>query len=152
MLRRLLIAALPLMMLVGPATAADKSKDKEKAPKEAGQYVDLQPVALPIVVNGQLLNYVFVNVRINLTAAADAAKLRAHEPFFRDALVRAGHRTPFVVPTDYQKVDEAKLTASLTRDAAVITGPGMIHSVVVTSQAPQRRVASPRPPAPAAHS
>jgi hypothetical protein len=151
MLRRSLIAALPLMVLAGAAKAAEKGKDKDKdkAPKEAGQYVDIQTVALPIVVDGQLLNYVFVNVRINLTAAADAANLRAREPFFRDALVRAGHRTPFVLASDYQKVDEAKLTAALTRDAIAIAGPGMIHSVVVSSQAPQRRVATPRPAPPA---
>ncbi len=41
------------------------------------------------------MNYVFVIVRINLTTTANAAQLREKEPFFRDALVRAGHRTPF---------------------------------------------------------
>ena len=51
---------------------------------------------MPIVVDGQLVNYVFVYVRLNLTSGANATRLREKEPFFRDALVRAGHRTPFV--------------------------------------------------------
>jgi hypothetical protein len=59
------------------------------------------------------------------------------------ALVRAGHRTPFTVPTDLGAVDVPKLTATLTRDATAITGPGQIRSVVVTSQAPRRRARVP---------
>ena len=45
---------------------------------------------MPIVVDGQLVNYVFVYVRINLKSGADVTKMREKEPFFRDALVRDG--------------------------------------------------------------
>jgi flagellar basal body-associated protein FliL len=138
MLRRAFIAA-AIALAAGPALAAEKGKEKG----DVGQYVDLQPVGLPIVAKGQLVNYVFVYVRLNLTSSANAAKLREREPYFRDALVRAAHRTPFTLPTDYSKIDEAKLTATLFRDAQAITGPGQIRSVVVTSQAPRRRVAAP---------
>jgi hypothetical protein len=136
--KRLLSLALSLLLLSGAAQATEK-------PKEVGQYVDLQPVALPIVVNQVLVNYVFVYVRINLKSGADVIKLRDKEPMFRDALVRAGHRTPFVVPGDWQRIDEAKLDAALAREAALITGPGAVASVVVTSQSPQKRAMPPRP-------
>ncbi|MFI4964970.1 MAG: hypothetical protein ACHP9T_06335 [Caulobacterales bacterium] len=139
MFKRLLSLAAPLLILATGAQAADDRK-----PKEVGQYVDLQPVAMPIVVDGQLVNYVFVYVRINLQAGADVIKFREKEPFFRDALVRDAHRTPFVVPGDWQKVDEAKLETAMTRDAAAITGPGVVSSVVITSQTPQKRVMPPR--------
>lgn len=144
MKRRLLILALPLLGLAQPAHAGE-----DKASKAVGQYVDLQPVAMPIIVSGQLVNYVFVYVRINLTGGADVIKLRTKEPFFRDALVREGHRTPFVVPGDWQKVDAAKLSAAMIRDARAIAGADNVASVVVTSQAPQRRVMPPRPTPPA---
>ena len=139
MRRRDLILAMTLALaVVGNAAAAE--------PKAAaGQYVDLSPVAMPVVVNGRLVNYVFVYVRVNLTGGADVIKLRTKEPFFRDALVREGHRTPFVVPGDWQRVDERKLSATLLRDAMAIAGPGAVASVVVTSQSPQRLVAPPRP-------
>jgi hypothetical protein len=143
MRKRLLILAIPLLALAGAAHAGE-----EKKPKEVGQYVDLQPVAMPIVVDGQLMNYVFVYVRINLKTGVDIIKLREKEPFFRDALVRAGHRTPFTAPNDWQKVDEAKLVAAMTREAAAITGPGVVSSVVLTSQTPQRRAMPARPAAP----
>ncbi|HEY8004758.1 MAG TPA: hypothetical protein VIE16_11050 [Phenylobacterium sp.] len=139
--KRLLNLTLSLFLLAGVAQAEEK-------PKEVGQYVDLQPVALPIVVNQVLVNYVFVYVRINLRGGADVIKLRDKEPMFRDALVRAGHRTPFVVPGNWERVDEAKLDATLARDAALIAGPDAVASVVVTSQSPQKRAMPPRPPSP----
>jgi hypothetical protein len=142
MLRRLLILIAPALILFGPAQASEK-----KSSGPAGQYVDLQPVAMPIIVNGVLRNYVFVAIRINIAPRADIQKMREKEPFFRDALVRDAHRAPFVVPTDYEKVDEARVTATMAREAAAIAGPGAIQSVVVISQTPQRRVAPPKPPA-----
>jgi hypothetical protein len=141
MSKRLLNFAALLLILASGAHAADKTK-------AVGQYVDLQPVAMPIVIDGQLLNYVFVYVRINLTSGADVTKLRDREPAFRDALVRDAHRTPFVVPGNWERIDEAKLVAALTRDAAVIAGPGALSSVVVTSQAPRKRMMPPRLQAP----
>ena len=139
MFRRTLIA-LPLILAAAAASAAE---GKKQGGGEVGQYVDLQPVALPIVAKGQLVNYVFVYVRLNLTSSANAARLREREPYFRDALVRAAHRTPFSLTNDYTKVDEPRLTATMFREAAAITGPGQIRSVVVTSQQPRRRMTAP---------
>jgi hypothetical protein len=140
MLRRVLIVGLATLWVGSAAQAFEKKEGKG----DVGQYVDLQPVGLPIVVNRQLVNYVFVYVRINLTSGANVSRLREKEPFFRDALVRAGHRTPFTVPSDLGVVDVPRLTAALTRDANAIAGPGQIRSVVVTSQAPRRRARVPR--------
>ena len=141
MIRRALAAAFILTAFAAadPAAAADA-----KAPAQVGQYVDLQPVGLPIVARGQLINYVFVYVRVNLAASADVTRLRDKEPYFRDALVRMAHRTPFTVAGDYNRIDEGRLTASLMREASAIVGEGAIRSVVVSSQAPQHRVANPK--------
>jgi hypothetical protein len=135
MIRRLALATLAAAVLAGPAAAAD-------AP--VGQYVDVQPVPLPVVVRGELLNYVFVYLRVNLAPGADAVRLRDKEPYFRDALVRAAHRTPFIVAGDLNRIDEARLTAAMMREASAVAGPGAVRSVVVTSQAPQHRLVNPR--------
>jgi hypothetical protein len=145
MLRRALLV-LPFALVAGPALASGGGggeKKKEEGKGDIGQYVDLQPVGLPIVAKGQLVNYVFVYIRLNLSNSANAAKLREREPYFRDALVRAGHRTPFTLAADWTKIDEARLTATLLREASAIAGPGQIRSVAVTSQQPRRRVATP---------
>ena len=139
MLRRRLLAALPILLLSTPAAAAEPG-----AAKQVGQYVDLKPVGMPIVVDGQLVNYVFVYVRLTLAPNADVARWRAKEPFFRDALVRAGHATPFVRPGAYETIDAGKLSAALLRDAGAIAGPGVVRQVTVTSQVPSRRARPPR--------
>ena len=138
--RRILMATLFLAStLAHPALSAEDEKKKD-GKVDAGQYVELQPVGLPIVAGGRLVNYVFVYVRINLTSSASASRLREKEPFFRDAMVRAAHRTPFTLASDLGKIDEARLIASVTRDAIAIAGPGQIKSVILTSQAPRRRM------------
>jgi hypothetical protein len=140
--RRALIALAPLALLAAPARASEGAKPA----KTDGQYVDLSPAALPIVVRGLLINYVFVSVRIQLAALANTAKLRTLEPYFRDALVRAGHRSPyFTLATDYTKIDEARLKAVLLREAAAIGGAKEVKGVTVLSQSPKRRSGLPDP-------
>lgn len=138
--RRIIFATLALMSTIArPALAAEDEKKKD-GKVDAGQYVELQPVGLPIVTGGRLVNYVFVYMRINLTSSANASRLREKEPFFRDAMVRAAHRAPFTLANDLGKIDEARLIASVTRDAIAIAGPGQIKSVILMSQAPRRRM------------
>ena len=143
MLRRALILTLLSLLAAQPLHASEKKKPEAGEPG-AGQYVDLAVVALPIVIDGRMINYAFVRARINLTPRADASKMRAKEPFFRDALVKAAHRAPLSVPTDHQLIDAAKFKAMLMREAATITGPGIVQSVELTSQSPLRHVRTPK--------
>lgn len=141
MLRRAFFAA---ALLMTPAFLTSEAHAADGSGQPVGQYVDLQPVALPVVVSGRLVNYVFVYVRVNLAPNADVAKVRAREPMLRDALVRMGARTPFTNPADYNRVDEAKVCAAMQQAVTAIVGPGVVRSVAVTSQTPQHRIATPR--------
>ncbi len=140
-MRRLFLAAL-LLAAAGSAQAAGGGEPKDK---KVGQYIDISPVALPIVADGKLVNYVFVQARIALPPLADSSKLREKEPYFRDALVRAAHRTPFTRADDYTKIDEAKLKAALKREAVAIAGAKNIGSITILSQTPKQRTNVPRP-------
>jgi hypothetical protein len=106
--RDLLLAAFSLA-LATPAAAAEPPKPQD----DLG--VTLSPVALPIIVDGRLINYVFATVKVVLRPGVDSVAMREKEPYFRDALVRAAHRTPFVLPHDYNHVDTAKLRAAMLR-------------------------------------
>ena len=133
------IVAILALVIAAPALAAE---GKGKLP--TGQYVDISPVALPIIENGRLINFVFVTLRLDLNPSANAVALRDKEPYFRDALVRAAHRMPFVRPGDFNLLDEGKLKAAMYREAVAIAGPGKIKSVAVLSQTAQHRVAPAR--------
>ena len=144
MFRALLIAL--GLVLASPAAglAADHGKEEKT---DTGQYVDISPVALPIVYQGRLINYVFVYVRLNLASNANATAMREKEPYFRDALVRVGHRTPFTRLDNFTVIDEPKLKAAIGAAAAQIVGPKVITGVVITSQSPKKQSGLPKPPA-----
>jgi hypothetical protein len=120
------------MALAGSAHAAD-------APAPLSS-IQLTPVALPIVVDDRVVNYVFVTVKLQLEPGADGAAVRAKEPFFRDALVRAGHRAPFTLSTDYSHVDAARVRTEVMNEAIAIVGRGMVHNVIITKQVAQHHV------------
>ncbi|CAN5351904.1 hypothetical protein BH09PSE2_BH09PSE2_13730 [soil metagenome] len=142
--RRACVAVFALVALnaATPARASDEKK------KEVPHSVDLSPVGLPIVWEGKLINYVFVTLKLPVAARFDAAKLREKEPFFRDALVRAAHRTPFVRPWDFTHIDRPALTAVMLRESARIAGEGAVTSIEIVSEEPQRRSGLPQRPAP----
>jgi hypothetical protein len=135
--------AIIAVLAVSPALAGE-AKPKPNYDKA----VRLSAVALPIIYDGQVVNYVFIEGRILLTPSADATEMGDKEPFFRDALVRAAHRPPYLNGKDLNHIDEIKFKAVLFREAVLIAGPGMIKGVMIDSQKPQHNLAPPKPLAP----
>ncbi len=134
MRRRDLIAASAILPPLAFATAV--SAGDTPTP---GASVSIAGVGLPIVSGGRVRNYVFVSLRLHLGGSVTPESMRPKEAYLRDALVRAGHRTPFTVADDWTRIDTAALSASLLRSAATIAGRGVVTRVEIVSQAPRRR-------------
>ncbi|HYC75331.1 hypothetical protein [Brevundimonas sp.] len=134
MRRRDLIAA-TIALPVAAAAPGAKADDRPTP----GASLGIAGVGLPIISGGRIRNYVFVSLRLHLGGSATPESMRPKEAWLRDALVRAGHRTPFVVENDWTRVDTAALSASLMRSAVPIAGRGAVTRVEVISQAPRRR-------------
>jgi hypothetical protein len=132
MRRRDLIAASIVLSAVAPPALAEDAPASEAT-------LNMPGVGLPIITGGRLRNYVFVSLRLHLGGSATPQTMRTKEAFLRDALVRAGHRTPFVVADDWTRIDAAAVSASLMRSAATIAGRGSVTRVEIVSQAPRRR-------------
>ena len=96
-------------------------------------------LGLPVIEGGRLRNYVFVALRLELGAGKTVEQMKPKEAFFRDAVVRAAHKTPFTVPGDWTRLDERALSASLVAASAAISGRGSVRRVEVVSQSPRRR-------------
>jgi len=141
MRRRDVLASSVLLATAASAAEAAAPKGKEEP---VGQYVDLTMTAIPVLDGKRLKNYVFVAVRLNLTAKADAVKLREKSPYFRDAMVRAAHRTAMNPPGEWSSLDEPRFKAAVLAEAQKVAGPGMVASVKINNQAPQRRLAARR--------
>ncbi len=138
-----ILAGLALLAVAFSGAAPGHAAEAPKPSEE--QAVTLSPVALPIVLDGRLANYIFVTVKVILTPSADVTATRAKEPYFRDALVRAGHRSPFVPRNDYNHIDVAKLRSVMMRETSAITGPNVVRDIVVLEQTPQHFIPQPRP-------
>jgi len=133
--RRALILAVAGAALSGAAAAASPSAETPAQPAS----FNLTGVGLPIIAGGRVRNYIFVVLKLHLGQGHALDAVKAKEPYLRDALVRAGHRTPFVLADDWNQLDAQALSASLIRSADTLIGKGAIARVEVVSQAARRR-------------
>jgi hypothetical protein len=155
--RRSLIAT-ALMAVASPALANGPPKKKEGEAAEPDPTIKLQPIAIPIIVDGKLPNYIFVNMTLKMGAAVPVTVMEGQEPLLRDAVVKAAHRTPFTASDTYVEVDAVKLKSVVMREAATLVGKGKVASVEITKQIARKQIPHPSgpkraaTPAPGGHS
>ncbi|MGO8609676.1 hypothetical protein ACC848_42730, partial [Rhizobium johnstonii] len=77
-------------------------------------------------------------LRLEMGRGKTIEQMRPKEAYFRDALVKAAHRTPFSVAGDWTRLDEARLSSALVSAANSISGPGSITRVEIVAQTPRR--------------
>jgi hypothetical protein len=130
MIRRSLLAAVVALGLPRTAHAGEE---------EAAASVNISGVGLPVIAEGRVRNYVFVSLRLHLGRGANAEAVRSKEAHFRDALVRAAHRTPFTVAQDWTRLNAQAMSASLLAAGTAIAGRGSVARVEIVGQSPRRR-------------
>lgn len=140
MIRRLFIAAVLALTAVSAEAKAEKKEEGAAAPKD----VDLTPVAVPVIVQGQVRNYIFVTVRITPSDNTDSSTIRQFEPLLRDAVVRAAHTISFAKADNYNMVDEPRVIGALSPRFGAIVGAGKIKSVSIPKQQPKNVVRIPK--------
>ena len=128
-------------LLSGIVACAVFATTARAADPEAGApAVRLATVGIPVMENGEVVNYLFISIRINLTITAPEGKFRDMEPYFRDSLVRMSHKVSFGVPGHSDQLDVPRFTAAMMAEWSKITGPHMIKSIDVLSQNPKRHL------------
>ncbi|MFT3726844.1 MAG: hypothetical protein QM759_03375 [Terricaulis sp.] len=112
-----LMAGLAVARAEEHGAAASKEKGGE-ANADASRSMDAPYIAVPVVRDGQLVNYLFVSLRIQISPHVDLWRTRERAQFLRDALVRASHANQLADPNDINKLNEA-LALQVYRQAAV---------------------------------
>ncbi|MBO9560614.1 MAG: hypothetical protein J7515_18780 [Caulobacter sp.] len=140
-----------LALLATPALARSAKKEKKGGKEGEGEeapdpVIKLQSMALPVIANGKLINYVFVQMSITLKPGVPTTIFEDKEPILRDAIVREAHAKPFVRPDSYVALDEGRLKASVLRETNGLIGPGKVALVAVIKQTPRNFI--PPPPKP----
>jgi flagellar basal body-associated protein FliL len=143
--RRTALAAL-LMAVASPALASSKKKEEKKGEGEApapDPVIKMLPFAAPIVENGKLVNYIFLNLSLKMAEGVPVTVMEGQEPILRDAIIRAAHKTPFNKVDSYNEVDAVKLKAIVLREAATLVGKGKVASVEITKQIARKQLPPP---------
>ncbi len=94
--------------------AGGGSQDDEK---ESNRSVELNAMVFPVIVDGKLVNYLFVNARMQVADGKSIWKYREQAHVIRDAVLRATHRKSVHLKGDGMRIDEA-LAAKVCIEAA----------------------------------
>lgn len=128
--RAVAAAMIASTLLAGLAVSngvADASgpKAKAKAKAEGGaeeqlssRSMDAPYLAVPVMRDGVLVNYLFVSIRIEVANGVDLWRTRERAHFLRDALVRASHANDLSSAQDPNALNEAR-AIEVYRAAAV---------------------------------
>ncbi len=87
-------------------------------PALSSRSMDAPYLAVPVIRDGVLANYLFVSIRIEIAQGVDLWRTRERAHFLRDALVRASHHNDLADPNDNNALNEAR-AIEVYRAAAV---------------------------------
>lgn len=100
----------------GPSEAAKGNEAEDE--QLSSRSMDAPYLAVPVVREGQLVNYLFVSIRIQISQGVDLWRTRERAHFLRDALVRASHGNDLADPQNNNALNEPR-AIEVYRAAAV---------------------------------
>lgn len=135
--RAIAAAMLASTLLAGLANASgggEKTKAKEEGGEQlSSRSMDAPYLAVPVVRDGQLVNYLFVSIRIEISPSVDLWRTRERAHFLRDALVRASHGNDLVDPSDNNILNEARAIAVYRAAAVQALGERAVSGVSIVA-------------------
>ncbi|HRP12005.1 MAG TPA: hypothetical protein PLK37_13310 [Terricaulis sp.] len=94
------------------------AKGQGESPELSSRSMDAPYLAVPIVRQGVLANYLFVSVRVEIASGVDLWRTREQAHILRDALVRASHGRDLADPNDPNALNQP-LAIEVYRAAAI---------------------------------
>lgn len=131
-----LIASTLLAGLANSGAIASGPAAKAKGEEEAGatsRSMDAPYLAVPVVRDGVLVNYLFVSVRVEIANGVDLWRTRENAHFLRDELVRASHSTDLSDPSDPNRLNEARAIEVYRAAAAAALGERAVSRVSIVA-------------------
>lgn len=132
-----MIASTLLAGLAAASGPSDGGKGKDKG-GEGGEALssrsmDAPYLAVPVVRDGQLVNYLFVSIRIEIANGVDLWQTREKAHFLRDALVRASHDDNLADPEDDNALNEARALEVYRAAAVAALGERAVGRVTIVA-------------------
>ena len=116
----------------GSSTGKEKGGEGEEA-AASSRSMDAPYLAVPVVRNGQLVNYLFVSIRIEIAPGVDLWRTRERAHFLRDALVRASHANDLADPADNNALNDARAIAVYHAAAVEALGAQAVGAISIVA-------------------
>jgi hypothetical protein len=139
MKRAVIMAMIASTLLAGLSNAAASgphgaTKGGEGQGSESpSRSMDAPYLAVPVVRDGLLVNYLFVSARIEIASGVDLWRTRENAHFLRDALVRASHANDLSVPDDPDALNEPRAIEVYRAAAAQALGAQAVSGVTIVA-------------------
>lgn len=135
MLRALVLVLVLVFAAPAPgwASGPEKSGHEKKDEAESARAVDVLNLVVPVIREGRLVNYVFVNARIMLSPRTDVWQARDKGHFLRDALLKAVHRQSIADSTRDDAINAPVAQALIADVARQVLGANAVRSVEILS-------------------
>lgn len=137
---RAIAAAMIASTLLAGLANASGSPAKEKGKAEEGaeaatssRSMDAPYLAVPVMRDGVLVNYLFVSIRIEIAQGVDLWQTREKAHFLRDALVRASHANDLSDPQNNNALNEARAIQVYRAAAAQALGAQAVAGVSIVA-------------------
>lgn len=131
MKRAIAAALIASTMLTGLAASARASEHAQTS--DASRSMDAPYIAVPVVRNGVLVNYIFVTLRIDIASSVDLWRTRERAHFLRDALVRAAHHTQLADPNRDDLLNTPLTLATFRAAAQQSLGPQAVSNIAIVA-------------------
>lgn len=139
-MKRAIIAAMIASTLMAGLAAANPPAPKgghggggSDEAAASGRSMDAPYLAVPVVRDGRLMNYLFVSVRFEIAPSVDLWRTREQAQFLRDALVRAAHANQLASATNPNQLDEARAIQVFRTAAVQVLGERAVGRVSIVS-------------------
>lgn len=114
-------------------SAAPAAGHGENGGGDVSRTMDAQYLAVPVVRDGRLVNYLFVSIRIQIAPGVDLWRTRERAQFLRDALVRASHANALADPNNNNALNQSLAIQVYRQAAAQTLGAGAVAGVTIVS-------------------
>jgi len=115
------------------APAKAKSKEGGEEAAASSRSMDAPYLAVPVIRDGQLVNYLFVSIRIEISPNVDLWRTREKAHFLRDALLRASHSNDLASAEDTNVLNEAQAIAVYRAAAVQALGERAVGSISIVA-------------------
>lgn len=142
MKRAMIMALMASTLLAGLANSGALASGPPAKAKEGGEQgetatstrsMDAPYLAVPVIRDGQLANYLFVSIRIEITDRVDLWATREKAHFLRDALVRVSHSADLANREDVNVLDEARAIAAYRAAAIETLGERAVGPITIVA-------------------